>query len=90
VDSPPRQQLLRSFGIRTASDLLAVNSKADLWAALTTADAAFGSAGQLDSLVVTLSDDEWMRHVLEWRRTNDPGRRVFRVQGTHAVPAPAT
>lgn len=90
VDSLPRQQLFRSFGIRTASDLLTVNAKPDLWAALTTADATLGPAGQLDSLVVTLSDDEWMRHVLEWRRTNDPGKRVFHVQGARAVPVPAT
>jgi hypothetical protein len=84
-DSSPRQQLLRSFGVRTASDLLAVNSDDKLWAELAKKDAELGSTGQLDSVIVTLSDDEWMRHVLEWRDTRDPGLRRFRVTAGRAV-----
>jgi hypothetical protein len=77
-DGKPIDGDLRTFGIRTASDLLAIHEDAQLWSALRAASDEPQSP-RLDLLVKAISDDEWMRDVQAWRRAEKPGERRYQI-----------
>jgi hypothetical protein len=69
---------LRSCGIRTASDLIAVHEDDDLWQVLLSGDVA-QPPRRLDLVVKAIVDDEWMADVMTWRRAVAPGERRYEV-----------
>jgi hypothetical protein len=69
---------LRSCGIRTASDLIAVHEDDDLWQVLLSGDVV-QPPRRLDLVVKAIVDDEWMADVMTWRRAVAPGERSYQV-----------
>lgn len=69
---------LRDCGIRTASDLIAVHEDDELWTELRDTDPGTPRR-RLDFVLKAITDDEWMAHVMTWRRAVSPGERRFQV-----------
>ncbi len=77
---PYGREHLRACGIRTASDLITVHDKAELWQALLSSDPVQPGV-RLNVVAEAIADDEWMTDILAWRHSENPGERRFEVVG---------
>jgi hypothetical protein len=81
----PMRKHLRTYGIRTASDLQVVKQNEANWKLLTKGNDDDGPRSRLNLVQQAIADDEWMIYVAEWRRPDAAGTRWFTVCGAQAV-----